>query len=29
MSSFIKKLLPAQDDFVFANEAYPAIIGGL
>lgn len=29
MNSFIKQLLPAQDDFVFSEKPYPAIIGGL
>lgn len=29
MAKIIKKLLPAQDDFVFSEHPFPAIIGGL
>lgn len=28
-SEIIKQLLPAQDDFVFSDDNFPAIIGGL
>ena len=29
MSTYTKSLLPAQYDFVFADEPYPAMVGGL